>query len=210
MVTTINSFHIFLKFELDLINKCNCYFSNSYYKVIKKLTAKKGFTSDVQEFTITKRNTALFSAVRHNNIRDCFHVNSIDEGPNNTLLISMRNMLAINNIDKETGNIIWQLGGKKSDFTFGPNATFSWQHDARHRHENRISMFDDACCASSSSPPQCQAHGLILHLDYKNMTAKVDRMYYYDPKLYVQIQGNVQKLSICGQVIGTSCIAQVK
>lgn len=34
------------------------------YKVIKKLKAKKGFTSDVHEFTITKRNTALFTAVK--------------------------------------------------------------------------------------------------------------------------------------------------
>lgn len=161
---------------------------NQNYKVIKKLTAKKGFTSDVHEFTITQQNTALFTAVKQvpanltpyggpadgyidnysiqevdlktgkllffwdvlvhvnpadsivpassatssNNIWDCFHVNSVEEGPNDTLLISMRNMWAIYHIDKKTGNIIWQLGGKQSDFTFGPNAAFSWQHDARN------------------------------------------------------------------------------
>lgn len=231
---------------------------NQNYKVIKTVTAKKGFTSDVHEFIITKRNTALFTAVKQipadltsyggpadgyfdnysiqevdletgkllffwdvlahvdpgdsmipassatssNNIWDCFHVNSIEEGPNNTLLISMRNMWAIYNIDKETGNIIWQLGGKQSDFTFGPKATFSWQHDARHRSENRISLFDDACCASSSSPPESQAHGLILKLDYQNMTASVDRTYYHDPTLYVPSQGNVQKLSNGNQFVG--------
>ena len=174
------------------------------YKVIKKLKAKKGFTSDVHEFTITKRNTALFTAVKQvpadltryggpadgyidnysiqevdpetgkllffwnvlthvdpadsmlpassaaasNNIWDCYHVNSVEEGPNDTLLISMRNMWAIYQINKKTGKILWQLGGKKSDFTFGPNATFSWQHDARYRSGDRISLFDDACCAS--------------------------------------------------------------
>nr|WGD86976.1 arylsulfotransferase family protein [Bacillus subtilis] len=37
---------------------------NQNYKVIKKLTAKKGFTSDVHEFTITKQDTALFTAVK--------------------------------------------------------------------------------------------------------------------------------------------------
>lgn len=231
---------------------------NQNYKVIKRLKAKKGFTADVHEFTITKRNTALFTAVKQvpadltpyggpedgyfdnysiqevdlatgnllffwdvlahvdpansmvpassatssNNIWDCFHVNSVEEGPNNTLLISMRNMWAIYNIDKKTGNIIWQLGGKQSDFTFSPNARFSWQHNARHRSENRISMFDDACCASSSSPPNGQARGLILQLDFQNMTVDVDRTYYHDPALYVPSQGNLQKLSNENQFIG--------
>jgi hypothetical protein len=231
---------------------------NQNYKVIKKVTAKKGFTSDVHEFTITKRNTALFTALKQvpadltpyggpkngffdnysiqeidlstgkllffwnaldhinpadsmlpassatssNNIWDCFHVNSVEEGPDNTLLISMRNMWAIYNIDKKTGNIIWQLGGKRSDFTFGPNATFSWQHDARHRPENRISLFDDACCGSSSSPPQGPAHGLILQLDFKKMTANVEHTYYHHPTLFVPSQGNVQKLQNGNQFVG--------
>lgn len=231
---------------------------NQNYKVIKKVIAKKGFTADVHEFTITNRNTALFTAVKQvpvnltpyggpsngyfdnysiqevdlqtgkllffwnvldhvnpadsmlpassakssNNIWDCFHVNSVEEGSNNTLLISMRNMWAIYKIDKKTGNIIWQLGGKQSNFTFGRNATFSWQHDARHRSGNKISLFDDACCASSSSPPQCQAHGLILRLNFKTMTANVYKTYYHNPALYVPSQGNVQKLSNRNQFIG--------
>jgi len=37
---------------------------NQNYKVIKKLTAQRGFTADVHEFTITNRNTALFTAVK--------------------------------------------------------------------------------------------------------------------------------------------------
>ena len=231
---------------------------NQSYKVIKRLTAHKGYTADVHEFTITSRNTALFTAVKQvpanltpyggpadgyfdnysiqevnpktgqliffwdvlahvnptdsmlpasssassNNIWDCFHVNSVEEGPDNTLLISMRNMWAIYNIDKVTGNIIWQLGGKQSDFTFGPNAEFSWQHDARHRHRHKISLFDDACCASPSCAPQGPAHGLILQLDFQNMTANVDRTYYHDPTLYVPSQGNVQQLPNGNQLVG--------
>ncbi len=143
---------------------------NQNYNVIKRVKAKRGFTADVHEFTITQRHTALFTAVKQvpvdltpyggpangyvdnysiqevdlatgrllffwdvlehvnpadsmlpassatssHNIWDCFHVNSVEEGPNNTLLISMRNMWAIYHVDKETGNIIWQLGGKKA------------------------------------------------------------------------------------------------
>lgn len=142
------------------------------------------------------------SATSSNNIWDCFHINSIEEGPDDTLLISMRDMWAIYNIDKKTGNIIWQLGGKQSDFNFGPNATFSWQHDARYRSGNRISLFNNACCASSSSPPRGPSHGLILQLDYQYMTAKVDRTYFHDPALSVSHQGDMQKLPNGNQLIG--------
>lgn len=231
---------------------------NQNYKIIKKMFAQKQFTSDLHEFTITDRNTALFTALKQvpadltpfggpkrgffdnysiqevdietgelvffwnvldhvdpaesivpassaiysNNIWDCFHVNSVEEGPNNTLLISMRNMWAIYSVDKTTGNILWQLGGKQSNFTFGSGAKFSWQHDARYRTEDRISLFDDACCASSTSPPQGPARGLILHLDLKNMIASVDKTYYHDPLLFVPSQGNVQKLSNGNQFVG--------
>ncbi|HVI40342.1 MAG TPA: arylsulfotransferase family protein [Anaerovoracaceae bacterium] len=231
---------------------------NQNYKVIKKLKAQKGFTADVHEFTITNRNTALFTAVKQvpadlspyggpedgafdnysiqeidiesgellffwnvlahidpadsmlpassaissNNIWDCFHVNSIQEGPNDTLLISMRNMWAIYNVDKVTGDIIWQLGGNQSDFDFAPDAVFSWQHDARYRPGNRISLFDDACCANTSSPPEGPARGLILNLDLQNMTAYADRTYYHDPLLSVPSQGNLQELSNRNQFIG--------
>jgi hypothetical protein len=231
---------------------------NQQYKTIKILQARKGFTSDLHEFTITKKNTALFTAIKQvpadlrpyggpakgyfdnysiqevdletgellffwdvlahvnpadsmlsassaadsNNIWDCFHVNSVEERPDDKLLISMRNMWAIYEIDKKTGKIIWQLGGKQSDFTFGQNAEFSWQHDARFRPDNRISLFDDACCASSTSPAEGPARGLILQLDFQKKTANVDRTYYHDPILFVPSQGNVQKLPNGNQFVG--------
>jgi Arylsulfotransferase (ASST). len=228
------------------------------YRIMKQIKALKGFTADVHEFTITERNTALYTAVKQvpanltqyggpedgafdnysvqevdietgellfywnvlahvdpadsmlpasssvstNNIWDCYHVNSVEEGPDCTLLISMRNMWAIYNVDKKTGNIIWQLGGKQSSFRIESNAGFSWQHDARYRGRNRISLFDDACCGSSSSPPQGPARGLILRLDFQEMTASEDRTYYHDPLLFVQSQGNVQQQPNKNQLIG--------
>src|SRR5579871_3377134 len=194
---------------------------DQHYKIIKKVHAKRNYTCDVHEFTITDKNTALFTALKQvpanleqyggpkngaydnysiqeidlkcnklvffwnvlkhvnpadsmlpassafssNNIWDCFHVNSVSYGPDGTLLVSMRNMWAIYNIDKKTKNILWQLGGKKSDFIFGVGASFSWQHHSRFRSENTVSLFDDACCASSSTPPEGQSRGLLLHLD---------------------------------------------
>jgi hypothetical protein len=231
---------------------------NQNYQTIKKIKAQKGYTADLHEFIITKRNTALFTAVKQvpadltkfggpkdgyinnysiqeidiktgkllffwdslthvnpvhsmipassatnmNNIWDCYHMNSVEEGPNNTLLVSMRSMSALYHIDKKTGKIIWQLGGKKSDFSFGPNASFSWQHDARYLSKNRISIFDNSCCASPTSPPQGQARGLILTLDFKKATATVDQTYYHNPALIVPTQGNFQTLSNKNRFVG--------
>ncbi|MFD4140964.1 arylsulfotransferase family protein [Streptomyces sp. NPDC058572] len=46
-------------------------------------------------------------------------------------MAEVRNFWAVYDISKKTGMTRWQLGGKKSDFTLGPNADFYWQHDAR-------------------------------------------------------------------------------
>jgi Arylsulfotransferase (ASST). len=231
---------------------------DQHYNLIKKIYARNGYTSDLHEFIITDRNTALFTAIKQvpsdltqyggpknayiddysiqeidletgkllffwntlshinpgdsmvpassalesNNVWDCYHINSIDEGPDHSLLISMRNMWAIYKINKDNSNIIWQLGGKQSDFSIEQDSSFSWQHDARFRLNNCISMFDDACCASSTSPPQCQSHGLVLELNFCNMTAYAVRKYFHYPKLYVPSQGNVQKLPNKNQFIG--------
>jgi hypothetical protein len=124
----------------------------------------------------------------------------------------MRDTWAIYNIDKETGNIIWQLGGKQSDFIFGPNATFSWQHHARYQSDDKISLFDNYCCGSNS-PPEGTSHGLILQLDYENKVAKDHRSYYHDPALHVDHQGNMQQLPNCNQFIGWGvkpCLSEFK
>lgn len=124
---------------------------------------------------------------------DAYHANSISEDGAGNLYFSARNTWAVYKVEKSTGNIVWRLGGKKSDFTFGKNAQFYWQHDARWRpQDGYISMFDDGCCATFTSKPNQQSHGLILKLDEKKMTATAVKTYYHDPALNVVSQGNLQ------------------
>ncbi|MFF3516937.1 arylsulfotransferase family protein [Streptomyces sp. NPDC002573] len=132
---------------------------------------------------------------------DAFHMNSIDEGPDGHLLISARNMWALYDISRKTGRIGWQLGGRQSDFTFGPNAQFFWQHHARFRPGHRISMFDDGCC-NSPNPPEQQSHGLILELDVRTHRATAVRTYYHAPALYSASQGDTQGLPNTDEFIG--------
>ncbi|WP_243769070.1 arylsulfotransferase family protein [Streptomyces cyanogenus] len=133
---------------------------------------------------------------------DAFHVNSVDEGPDGQLLVSFRNMWAIYDVSRPSGDIRWQLGGKKSDFSFGPNADFYWQHDARFRPGNRISMFDDGCCELPDGAPEQQSHGLILNLDFRNHRATAVKTYYHEPPLYSPTQGNTQALPNGNEFIG--------
>ncbi|MET9394896.1 arylsulfotransferase family protein [Streptomyces sp. NPDC006624] len=125
---------------------------------------------------------------------DPFHINSIDEGPGGRLLISARNMWAIYDVTKKTGKIRYQIGGKKSDFSFGPNADFSWQHNPRYQPGGRISMLDNACCQLPDGVPTQPSHGLILDLDFRDRRATVDRTYYHRPPLVSPTQGNTQVL----------------
>ncbi len=141
-------------------------------------------------------------AVASGGVWDAYHVNSVDESPDGQLLISARNMWAAYAIDRDSGDVQWRLGGRHSDFTLGPDASFSWQHDARFRPDNRISMFDDGCCHQPGGPPERQSHGLILNLDFDNHTATVDRTYHHKPALSSRSQGNLQSLPNGNEFVG--------
>jgi len=131
-----------------------------------------------------------------NNVWDAFHMNSLDVGPNNQLLISGRNLWTIYDVDMRTGKILWQLGGKHSTFTFPKtDATFSWQHMVEFQPGGQISMFDDGCCADPRKPaPQSQSHGLLLRLDLQNKTATEVKSYYHNPGLQASSEGGYQAL----------------
>jgi hypothetical protein len=104
---------------------------------------------------------------------DPVHVNSIDTTSDGKLLVSARNTWTVYKIDPATGDIIWRLGGKKSDFTLGPDVRFAWQHDARFHLDGTMSLFDD-----EGDPPEAkQSRGLVLNVDETTMTATVARQY---------------------------------
>jgi Arylsulfotransferase (ASST) len=121
---------------------------------------------------------------------DYFHINSIDVEPSGDFLVSVRNTHTIYEISRRTGQILWRLGGKRSDFTLGPDARFAWQHDARRLPNGNLSLFDN------SAGPQVrkQSRGLILHLDPARRLATVVRNFVHRPPLVSVDQGNLQLL----------------
>jgi len=92
---------------------------------------------------------------------DAYHLNSIQQIPGGNLLVSFRHLWAVLSINKKTGKINWELGGKHSSFSIGPGAHFYWQHDARLRPHGMVSLFDNG-----SDPPEEKAsRGLLLSDD---------------------------------------------
>ncbi|MEV6812714.1 arylsulfotransferase family protein [Micromonospora sp. NPDC051296] len=133
---------------------------------------------------------------------DAYQVNSVDEGPDGQLLISAGNTWAVYAVDRGSGDIQWRLGGRRSDFTFGPDASFAWPHDARFRPDNRISVFGDGCCDQPGGNPGQRSHGLVLSLDLDNHTASVNRAYHHRPASTSQSPGNLQGLPNGNEFVG--------
>jgi Arylsulfotransferase (ASST) len=120
---------------------------------------------------------------------DFFHVNSIDVDADGNLLVSARNTWTVYKIDRQSGKVIWRLGGKKSDFAMGPGTQFAWQHDARHVGDgSQLTLFDNA----DDPQVQPQSRGLALALDLGKKRATLVHQYIHRPKLLAHAFGSVQ------------------
>ena len=128
---------------------------------------------------------------------DYFHMNSIDPSSSGTVVISSRHTHAVYAVDKHTGTIRWELGGKHSSFTMGPGARFALQHDARMHGTNTISIFDD----EDASPNYAPGRAITLHLDLANKRATLVRSLTHDG-LKVFAMGNVQLLGNGDTMVG--------
>jgi Arylsulfotransferase (ASST) len=119
---------------------------------------------------------------------DYCHGNSIEEDTDGNLIISFRHLNAVYKIDHLTGNVIWILGGKSSDFTFPNDGGFSGQHDARRLPDGTISLYDNA----NSAPPPRKSRGVIYSLDTINWTATRTWQYIHTPAFFARAMGNHQ------------------
>lgn len=130
---------------------------------------------------------------------DPFHLNSIDVDGDGNLLISARHTFALYKVDGRSGEIIWRLNGKASDFSIEPRARFAWQHDARLHGKGLLTVFDNADISEQSSR---ESRGLLLALDEATRSARLVREYVHPRGLLSTSQGNVQRVADAEVVIG--------
>ncbi len=146
-------------------------------------------TDSYQDLTLT-----LFDAV---------HVNSIDLDNDNNLLLSTMGLGEITKVNRQTGEIIWRMGGKNNEFTFinedetwAPNY-FMYQHDVRRIENGNITLFDGG---EQSMRPWSRA--VEYKVDETAKTAEKVWEYRPSPDIFTSTMGSVQRLSNGNTLIG--------
>jgi len=127
---------------------------------------------------------------------DYFHINSIEVDHDNNLLISARETSAVYKVDRASGEIIWRLGGKKSDFDMGPGTRFAFQHDARRLPDGTITIFDNGSLVFENGMPKAvdESRAIVLELDEEKMSASLVGQYTHPDEQHADAAGNTQSL----------------
>ena len=136
-------------------------------------------------------------------VLDYIHVNAIDVDTDGNLLVSCRETSTILKIDRFTGDVVWRLGGKRSQFMFyGEHAAsapnyFSFQHDVRRIANGHITLMDNG---NQHAPPYSRA--VEYALDETAMTATLVWEYRHAPDVFNPAAGSVQRLPGGNTMIG--------
>ena len=147
---------------------------------------------------------------------DWFHINAVHIDTDGNLLIDARDTWTTYKVDRHSGSIIWQLGGKASDFTFKavPGQTlnnageiFAWQHDPEALGNDEYSFFDNeaAGVGNTGVDPTAQfglSRVVTVKLDEWHHTATLLASDDQPESLTAPSQGNGQPLPGGGTFVG--------
>jgi hypothetical protein len=122
---------------------------------------------------------------------DYFHINAVSLDVDGNLLISSRHTWTVYKLDRQTGAVIWRLGGKKSDFTLGEGVAFAWQHNPIAVDGNTIRIFDNE---SNGTPVLPYSRVIWVNHDDSAKTATLVRSFEHPDALSVPSQGDSQGL----------------
>jgi hypothetical protein len=117
------------------------------------------------------------------------HGNSLDLDGEGHLLISFRNLNEITRIHRESGEVIWRMGGARNDFTFpeGPGPLFLGQHGIRKTGPGRLLVLDNL-----GDPGGTRA--LRIEYDADSRIAHPVGSFATEPPVVAQLGGTVQDL----------------
>lgn len=135
---------------------------------------------------------------------DAIHINSLDVANDGNLIVSVLALGEVTKINRQTGEIMWRLGGKNNQFTFiGESEEFAplyfmFQHDVRCLPGGHITMFDNGAAQFGREYSRVVEYAL----DETAMTATKVWEYRHDPDIFVPTMGNAQRLPNGNTLIG--------
>ncbi|KUM58277.1 hypothetical protein ACN42_g8879 [Penicillium freii] len=142
-------------------------------------------------------------SLEHVSPDDYFHINSMDKDAEGNYLISARDACVVHKINGTTGEIIWRLGGLRSDFELGPNVKFCFQHHARFVEqgddEEIISLFDNSAHGTENHRgKEVHTHpfsqGKVISVNTATWTAEIVSAFQPPDGLLAKSQGSTQLL----------------
>jgi Arylsulfotransferase (ASST) len=121
---------------------------------------------------------------------DYLHINSVDQQPDGTTLISARNTWTLYELSTRGGQVVGRIGGRRSSVRMAANARPAFQHDATVLPNGTISVFDNGAVPKVHP----QSRGMVLALDPHTNTATLVAQFEHPSPLSAGSQGNVQPL----------------
>jgi Arylsulfotransferase (ASST) len=123
---------------------------------------------------------------------DWFHVNSVSLDPwgDGNFIISSRNTWTAYEISKQTGAILWRIGGRQPSFKMGAGTGTAWQHDARWQPDHTLTIFDDG----STPPEHSQSRAIRERINWRDRSVELIGRYVHTPPALSGSQGNYQLL----------------
>jgi len=144
---------------------------------------------------------------------DWFHINAVHIDTNGNLLIDARDTWTTYEVNRFTGKIIWQLGGKASSFKLraAPGQSlddageiFAWQHDPEAIGHDTYTFFDNE---SAGTPEFSVSRTVTVKLDARNRVATLIASDDQPEGLVAASQGNAQTTPDGGLFVGWGALA---
>src|ERR671917_221004 len=158
------------------------------YREIARFRAGNGYLGDHHEFLISPQDTALITI--YNPVP--WDLSPLG-GPKDGRVWEG----IVQELDIESGEVIWRLGGKKSDFEMGPGTRFAYQHDARRQPDGTLTIFDNGTTVFDNDIPKAieESRAIVVELEEEEMRASLVREYTHPHKQYADAAGNMQVLA---------------
>ncbi|WP_250000396.1 arylsulfotransferase family protein [Actinoplanes sp. M2I2] len=130
---------------------------------------------------------------------DYFHANSVGLAADGAIIASARHTWTAYKIDRGSGDIVWRIGGKKSDLQVDERTKFSWQHDFRQRRDGSYGLFDNGAGVTKERD---HSRGLVFRVDEAARRTTFVAEYLHPERLSAPTQGSFRELADGGSFVG--------